>query len=59
MSWGDSDANDSKRWMLMIQDTGPGLPISGSAPLASALASKPEMSVTADMYYNATGGGRG
>jgi hypothetical protein len=47
VSWGDSDANDPKRWMLVIQDTGPGLPISGSAPLASALASKPRTSGTA------------
>jgi signal transduction histidine kinase len=44
VSWGDSDANDSKRWLLVIQDTGPGLPVSGSAPLTSALASKPPTS---------------
>jgi signal transduction histidine kinase len=31
VSWGDSDANDPKRWMLTIQDSGPGLPVSGSA----------------------------
>jgi signal transduction histidine kinase len=42
VSWGDSDANDPKRWMLLIQDTGPGFPISGSAPLTGALASKPQ-----------------
>jgi signal transduction histidine kinase len=42
VSWGDSDANDPKRWMLAIQDTGPGFPISGSVPLTSALASKPQ-----------------
>jgi len=47
VSWGDSDANDPKRWMLVIQDTGPGLPVSGSAPLAIALASKPRTSGTA------------
>jgi signal transduction histidine kinase len=41
VSWGDSEANDPKRWMLTIQDTGPGLPVSGSAPLAGALATKP------------------
>jgi signal transduction histidine kinase len=40
VSWGDSDANDLKRWMLVIQDTGPGFPVSGSVPLTSALASK-------------------
>jgi signal transduction histidine kinase len=47
VSWGDSDANDLKRWMLVIQDTGPGFPISGSAPLTSALASKPQTGGTA------------
>jgi signal transduction histidine kinase len=50
VSWGDSDANDPKRWMLVIQDTGPGLPFNGSAPLATALASKPQT--------NAAHGGR-
>jgi signal transduction histidine kinase len=47
VSWGDSDANDPKRWMLTIQDTGPGLPVSGSAPLASALATKPSAGAAA------------
>jgi signal transduction histidine kinase len=42
VSWGDSDANDSKRWTLLIQDTGPGFPVSGSAPLTSALGGKPQ-----------------
>jgi signal transduction histidine kinase len=46
VSWGDSEGNDSKRWMLVIQDTGPGFPISGSAPLTSALASKSQASGT-------------
>jgi signal transduction histidine kinase len=46
VSWGDSEASDPKRWMLVIQDTGPGFPISGSAPLTSALASKPPTSGT-------------
>ena len=41
VSWGDSDANDPKRWMLIIEDTGPGFPMSGSAPLSNALAAKP------------------
>jgi signal transduction histidine kinase len=41
VSWGDSDASDPKRWMLIIQDTGPGFPVSGAAPLANALAAKP------------------
>jgi signal transduction histidine kinase len=53
VSWGDSDANDPKRWMLTIQDSGPGFPVSGSAPLASALAAKP--SVGAGAGRDATG----
>ena len=44
VSWGDSEANDPKRWLLLIQDTGPGFPISGSVPLTSALASRPQTS---------------
>ena len=47
VSWGESDANDPKRWMLVIQDTGPGFPVSGSEPLTSALASKPQTGATA------------
>ena len=45
--WGDSDPSDPKRWMLLIQDTGPGLPVSGSAPLASALTAKPSPAAAA------------
>ena len=41
VSWGDSDANDPKRWMLTIQDTGPGFPSGAVAPLASALSNTP------------------
>jgi signal transduction histidine kinase len=37
VSWGDSEANDPKRWVLKIQDTGPGLHTSGGKPLAQAL----------------------
>jgi signal transduction histidine kinase len=37
VSWGDSEANDPKRWVLCIQDTGPGLHTSGGTPLAQAL----------------------
>jgi signal transduction histidine kinase len=47
VSWGDSDANDPKRWMLVIQDTGPGFPVSGSAPLTSVLSGKFQASATA------------
>jgi signal transduction histidine kinase len=37
VSWGDSDANDPKRWVLCIRDTGPGLHTSAGKPLAGAL----------------------
>ena len=48
VSWGPSDANDPKRWLLVVQDTGPGFPISGSAPLTSDLAGgKPQTSARA------------
>ncbi|HTV97096.1 MAG TPA: HAMP domain-containing sensor histidine kinase [Steroidobacteraceae bacterium] len=40
VSWGDSDANDPKRWRLTIQDTGPGFHSSAAAPMSSALASR-------------------
>lgn len=37
VTWGDSRDNDPKRWMVCIQDTGPGLQQGPSAPLAGAL----------------------
>jgi signal transduction histidine kinase len=37
VSWGDSDAHDPKRWVLCIQDTGPGFHTSAGKPLARAL----------------------
>ncbi len=41
VNWGDSDANDPKRWMLVIQDTGPGFQTAAVAPLSSALSVSP------------------
>ncbi len=35
--WGDSRANDSERWMLVVEDTGPGFRAGPGAPLAGAL----------------------
>ena len=35
--WGDSDAGDQKRWMLMVKDTGPGLHTASGEPMALAL----------------------
>lgn len=37
VSWGDSDPNDSKRWALRIQDTGPGFHVGAGKPMAQAL----------------------
>ena len=60
VSWGDSDTNDPKRWMLTIQDTGPGFPVSGSAPLTSALAAKPSAgAAAADARSGAAGDAQG
>jgi signal transduction histidine kinase len=40
--WGDSDAHDPKRWVLSIQDTGPGFHTSAGKPLARALEGRAE-----------------
>jgi signal transduction histidine kinase len=40
--WGDSAANDPKRWALSIQDTGPGIHSDAGKPLSNALEGKPE-----------------
>jgi signal transduction histidine kinase len=37
VSWGDSTADDSKRWVLSIEDTGPGFHTASAQPLAAAL----------------------
>jgi signal transduction histidine kinase len=37
VSWGDSRANDAARWMVCVQDTGPGFHAGPGAPLAGAL----------------------
>src|SRR4029077_8851378 len=37
VSWGDSRQNDAHRWMLCIEDTGPGFHAGPGAPMASAL----------------------
>jgi len=41
VSWGDSAPNDSKRWMLSVQDTGPGIHSDAGKPLSNALEGKP------------------
>lgn len=37
LSWGDSRNNDPQRWMLCVQDTGPGFHAGPGTPLAGAL----------------------
>lgn len=37
VGWGDSRDNDPRRWMFWVRDTGPGLHVGPSAPLAGAL----------------------
>jgi signal transduction histidine kinase len=37
VKWGDSDANDAKRWELCVIDTGPGFHTDSGRPLADAL----------------------
>ena len=37
LSWGDSRQNDANRWMLCVQDTGPGFHAGPGAPIAGAL----------------------
>ena len=37
VTWGDSRDNDPKRWMLCVQDTGPGFHAGPGSPLAGAL----------------------
>ena len=37
VSWGDSGTSDAKRWMVCIQDTGPGFAAGPGSPLVGAL----------------------
>ncbi len=37
VSWGNSRTNDANRWMLCVQDTGPGFHAGPGAPMAGAL----------------------
>lgn len=37
VSWGESTADDSKRWLLIIQDTGPGFHTESGQPIAAVL----------------------
>jgi signal transduction histidine kinase len=48
--WGDSDAGDTKRWMLLVKDTGPGFQTGSAKPMAGALKDAAEIAqnVSAD-----------
>ena len=37
VTWGESSADDPKRWLLTIQDTGPGFHTDSAAPIAAML----------------------
>jgi len=37
VTWGDSRSNDAQRWMLRVEDTGPGFHAGPGAPMAGAL----------------------
>jgi len=39
VTWGDSDTDDGKRWVLCVTDTGPGLNSDSAKPLARAVES--------------------
>ncbi len=42
LSYGDSRDNDPGRWMLCVEDTGPGFPVGPGTPLADAIESATE-----------------
>ena len=48
VSWGDTAARDDGRWVLTIEDTGPGFHAGPGAPLVSALSTTPGDAPAAD-----------
>jgi signal transduction histidine kinase len=52
VSWGDSAPHDSKRWILSIQDTGPGFHTASGQPLAAALEPSKEAKPMADSHVS-------
>jgi signal transduction histidine kinase len=59
VTWGDSEANDPKRWALTIKDTGPGIPTGAGKPLSSALESKPHPRLGPELLAPESGEGIG
>jgi signal transduction histidine kinase len=53
VSWGDSRKNDPQRWMLCVQDTGPGFHAGPGAPMAGALEAATEESRQIDQAARA------
>jgi signal transduction histidine kinase len=53
VSWGDSRKNDTQRWMLCVQDTGPGFHAGPGAPMAGALEAATEESRQIDQAARA------
>jgi signal transduction histidine kinase len=47
VTWGDSRADDAKRWVLGVADTGPGFHTDSGKPLAAALDTKREAAAQA------------
>jgi len=58
VSWGDSRRNDVNRWMLCVEDTGPGLHAGPGAPMASALEEATEEARQVDVAARAHGSAR-
>jgi signal transduction histidine kinase len=59
VGWGDSEANDPKRWVLTIQDTGPGIPSDAGKPMSVALEGKSNPGITEEAAGSDTGEGIG
>ena len=55
ISWGDSRKNDTNRWMLCVQDTGPGFHAGPGAPIAGALEEATEEARHVDATEEARG----
>ena len=55
VSWGDSEANDSKRWALRVTDTGPGFHSPSAALLSPALSNTSDGAVAGAPPVTAAG----
>ncbi|MEO6927743.1 MAG: HAMP domain-containing sensor histidine kinase [Casimicrobiaceae bacterium] len=55
VSWGDSRSDDAQRWMLCVQDTGPGFHAGPGAPIAGALEEATEESRNVEATQHGSG----